>query len=70
MDGKIFVFLDLVEIDLVAGLILITALATALIAGISFHEVSGYAATRWGRSTTPVGRNAGTCSHTDCTGTI
>ncbi len=36
----IFVFLDLVDIDLVAGLILITALATALIAGISFHEFS------------------------------
>jgi hypothetical protein len=36
----IFVFFDLVEIDLVAGLILISAMCTALIAGISFHEFS------------------------------
>jgi len=36
----IFVFLDLVDIDLVAGLILISAMCTALIAGISFHEFS------------------------------
>lgn len=36
----IFVFLDLVDIDLVAGLILIGAIVSALIAGISFHEFS------------------------------
>jgi Zn-dependent protease len=36
----IFVFLDLVDIDLVAGLILISAICTALVAGISFHEFS------------------------------
>ena len=34
----IFVFLDLVRIDLVAGLILVSAMCSALIAGISFHE--------------------------------
>ena len=36
----IFVFLDLFDVDPFAALILFTAIATALLLGISFHEFS------------------------------
>src|SRR3972149_6983686 len=69
----IFVFLDLVDIDLVAGLILISAMCTALIAGISFHEFShAYVADSLG-DTLPrrMGRvTLNPVAHLDPTGTI
>jgi len=69
----IFVFLDLVRIDLVAGLILVSAMCSALIAGISFHEFShAYVADSMG-DTLPrrMGRvTLNPMAHLDPTGTI
>jgi len=69
----IFVYFDLIDIDFFAAIVFITAITTALIAGISFHEFShAFVADRLG-DRLPRSRGRVTLNpfaHLDPTGTI